>query len=376
MFPALKLLRELIALPSVNPAFLDGSPHLTGEARVAELLAFLAGREGLEIDFQEVFPGRSNLLVRLIPPGGKPRQRILLAPHLDTVCGTAEQFVPVLSRGRLHGRGACDTKGSVAAMAAALLDVASRGARPKETEVVFAGLVDEENGQTGSRHLAASDFRADLAIVGEPTRLDVVSAHKGDLWLRLETRGRAAHGSLPHLGRNAVHEAARLVDLLETTYAGKLRRRRHPLLGHGTISVGSIRGGVQANIVPDECSVIADRRTLPGETESTVRRELAALFRRHKFAVRIHDTKGATCDPLETDPNLPLVQRFLASAGRRRTKGVSFFCDAAPLAAGGTPAIVFGPGDLAQAHTADEWIAVESLERGTAVLTRFLRSLP
>jgi len=376
MSSALKLLRELIALPSVNPAFLAGAPDLTGEKRVADFLAFNADREGLEIEFQEVFPGRSNLLVRLTPPGGKALRSILLAPHLDTVGGTPGQFIPALKNGRLSGRGACDTKGSVAAMFSALLAVASSGLRPKETEIVFAGLVDEENGQTGSRKLAASGFKADLAIVGEPTRLDVITAHKGDLWLRLETRGRSAHGSVPHLGRNAVHTAARVVELLETTYATQLKRRRHPLLGHGTVNVGAIRGGVQANIVPDECSAIIDRRTLPGETESSVCRELAALFRSHKLAVKIHDTKGAPCDPLETDPDHPLVRQFLRSAGKRCTKGVAFFCDAAPLAAAGTPAIVFGPGDLAQAHTADEWIAVESLDRGTAVLTRFLRSLP
>ncbi len=376
MSAAAKLLCDLIALPSVNPAFLPDAPDLTGERRVADFLAFQADRVGLEIEFQEVFPGRPNLLARLTP-AGKISHRILLAPHLDTVGGTAEQFKPVAKNDRIFGRGACDTKGSVAAMFTALLVVAAGKERPKETEIIFAGLVDEENGQSGSRALAASGFKADLAIVGEPTRLEVVSAHKGDLWLRLETRGRSAHGSTPHLGRNAVLEMARVVELLETTYARELARRRaHPLLGHGTINVGAIRGGVQANIVPGECSIIVDRRTLPGEMEASVRRELGALFRKHKLGVTIHDTKDAPCHPTETDPKQPLVQQFLRTAGKRRTLGVAFFCDAAPLSAAGTPSIVFGPGDLAQAHTADEWIAVESLERGTAIFTRFLQSLP
>ena len=370
-----KLLRELIALPSVNPAFLPAGDPLAGEQRVADFLAFTADRVGLEIEFQEVLPGRSNLLARLTPVG-KVSRRVVLAPHMDTVGGTAEQFTPVTKNGRLYGRGACDTKGSVAAMLSAVMNIAQNKQRPAETEIVFAALVDEENGQTGSRKLAASGFKADLAIVGEPTRLQVVTTHKGDLWLRLETHGRSAHGSVPHLGRNAVHTAARVVDLLETTYAAQLRARTHPLLGHGTINVGAIRGGVQANIVPDECSVIVDRRTLPGESEATVRRELAALFRRHQLDVTIHDTKGAPCNATETDPDLPLVRQFLKCAGRRRSIGVAFFCDAAPLSAAGIPSIVFGPGDLAQAHTADEWIALNSLEKGTAVLTRFLQSLP
>jgi acetylornithine deacetylase len=375
MTAAEKLLRELIALPTVNPAFLPDAPTLTGEGRAADLLAAQARKAGLDVSFQEVFPGRANLLARLVP-AGKITRRVLLAPHLDTVCGTPEQFQPVARNGRIYGRGACDTKGSVAAMFAAVLAVAAGGQCPKETEIVFAGLVDEENIQSGSRKLAASGFKADLAIVGEPTRLEVVTAHKGDLWLELETRGRAAHGSMPHLGRNAVGAAARVVGLLETEYAAQLKRRRHPLLGYGTVNVGVIRGGTQANIVPDRCRVTIDRRTLPGESEPGVRRELTNLFRRHKLAVVIHDTKGAVCDPLETDAKLPLVRDFLHCAGRRKTIGVAYFCDASPLAAGGTPGIVFGPGDIAQAHTSDEWISIGSLERGTAILTRFLRSLP
>src|SRR6185437_7290682 len=248
-----KLLCELIALPSVNPAFLPAGDPRAGEQRVADFLAATAARAGLEVEFQEVFPGRSNVLARLAP-AGRTRQRVVLAPHLDTVGGESpELFQPREKGGRLHGRGACDTKGSVAAMLAALTGLTSSPQRPKQTEIVFAGLADEENGQGGSRALVAKGLRADLAIVGEPTRLHVVTAHKGDLWLQLETRGKAAHGSRPELGRNAVHEMARIVDLLETTYAAALRRREHPLLGHPTVSVGAIAGGSQPNIVPDRC---------------------------------------------------------------------------------------------------------------------------
>jgi acetylornithine deacetylase len=372
-----KLLRELIALPSVNPAFLPGHDALTGERRVADFLAFTADRAGLEIEFQKVFPGRSNLLARLTPPG-KITQRIVLAPHMDTVGGTPEQFKPVVKNGRLYGRGACDTKGSVAAMFTALLTVAAKKQRPKQTEIIFAALVDEENAQAGSRALAASGFKADLAIVGEPTRLQVVTAHKGDFWWKLETRGRAAHGATPHLGRNAVHKMARVVDALETEYAAELRKRpRHPLLGHATVNVGTIAGGRQPNIVPDRCEISIDRRTLPGETEAGVRREITSLLRRCGVDAIIADTRGAPCLPMETDANLPLVKQFLRSTGQRRPVGVDFFCDASVLSNdAGIPSLVFGPGDIAQAHTADEWISLRSLERGTALLEKFLRSLP
>ena len=319
---------------------------------MADCLAATAARAGLKVEFQKVLPGRSNLLVRLSPTG-KVKQRILLSPHLDTVDAVSEnQFSPRLKNGRLYGRGASDTKGSVAAMLTALCEIAKSKRRPAETEIVFAGLVDEENAQRGSFALVAGGFKADLAIVGEPTRLQVVTAHKGDVWL------------------------ARIVGLLETTYAAQLRKRRHPLLGHPTISVGSIAGGTQPNIVPAQCVMSADRRTIPGETEATVRREVKTLLRRNKLSATMASVKHAACLPLETNPRLLLVRQFLRCAGQKKPAGVDFFCDASVLSHGGIPSVVFGPGDIAQAHTADEWISLPSLERGKDLIVRFLKSLP
>jgi acetylornithine deacetylase/succinyl-diaminopimelate desuccinylase-like protein len=369
-----RLLRELIALPSVNPAFLPARHPHAGEQRLAEFLAATAAQAGLDVEFQRVSAGRANLLARL-SPRGPARQRLLLVPHMDTVNGEERQFQPSARNGRLFGRGACDTKGPMAAMLMALCDLAQTPQRPAETEIIFVGLVDEEHGQAGSRALAAAGMKADLAIVGEPTSCQVVTAHKGTLWLKLETRGKSAHGSRPELGRNAVHAMARIVDLLQTSYAAALRRRRHPLLGCATINVGAICGGTQANIVPDRCTIHMDRRTLPGETESSVRRELNSLLRRERLpAAFVHD-KLPPCPPLETDPKLPLVARFMRSVGQRRAVGVRYFCDAAVLAQAGIPGVVFGPGDIAQAHTADEWISLSSLERGRQLLLRFLETL-
>jgi acetylornithine deacetylase/succinyl-diaminopimelate desuccinylase-like protein len=413
-----KLLCELIALPSVNPAFLPaGDPH-AGEGRVADFLAATAARAGLEVHFQQVALGpfagrngtngmdgtnggksatpnpqsairnpqsairnpqseaRSNLLATL-RPAGPGRLRVLLAPHLDTVpAASEEQYTPRLDGPRIYGRGACDTKGSVAAMLAALCQLAKHGPLPAETEIVFAGLADEEDLQRGSRSLAAGGFKADLAIVGEPTRLRIVTAHKGSLWLGLATRGKSAHGSRPGLGRNAVLEMARVVCLLETEYARRLRRRRHPLLGCATVNVGVIAGGTQPNIVPASCQIGVDRRTLPGETESSVRAELRALFQERHLRVKIDNQKQAACWPMETDSRLPLVRQFLRVAGQKKAAGVDYFCDASVLARAGTASVVFGPGDIAQAHTAEEWIARKSLETAAALLLKFLRSLP
>jgi acetylornithine deacetylase/succinyl-diaminopimelate desuccinylase-like protein len=246
----------------------------------------------------------------------------------------------------------------------------------KETEIVFAGLVDEENAQEGSRALARSGPKADLGIVGEPTQLKVITAHKGDLWLKLVTRGRAAHGARPELGENAVHTMARVIDLLETKYARSLTGKKHPLLGHATINVGVVRGGTQPNIVPDYCEIQVDRRTVPGENDRAVQREIIRFLREAGLKVELINSKDNSCAALETSPDLPLVRRFMERAGQSKPLGVDFFCDAAPLAAGGTPCVVFGPGNIAQAHTADEWISIRSLERGTDMLTRFLESLP
>jgi succinyl-diaminopimelate desuccinylase len=372
-----RLLLELIARPSVNPAFLPAGDIRAGEAGVADFLEGLAGPGGLDFERSEVLPGRFNVIVRLTP-SATIRQRVLLAPHLDTVGFPVldEQLQPRLDKGRVHGRGACDTKGCVAAMFQALLQVARSGRRPQETEILFVGLIDEENGQAGSRHFALHGPKAALAVVGEPTRLRVVTAHKGDVWLRIKTRGRSAHGATPHRGRNAVLAMARVVEVIEGEYGPSLQQRRHPLLGTATVNVGSIQGGSQPNIVPDECVISVDRRTLPGETEADVRRELRQHLRRHGLAVTFENLRLAPCPPLETEPDLPLVRQLCRSASQRRTWGVDYFCDAAPLSAGGIPSVVFGPGDIAQAHTADEWISVASLDRGTAILENFLRSLP
>ena len=396
-----QLLAELVALPSVNPAFAPASARgaasgrpagrIFGEQKVADFLAAKAAQAGLDVEFQKVFSGRANLIARLLPKN-KSRQTVLLAPHLDTVVADDSQFVPRRRNGRLYGRGACDTKGSVAAMITALGELAQSKSRPQETEIIFAGLVDEEHAQAGSRALAGRlsvlgitrketrgrDTRATatLAIVGEPTRLQLVTAHKGSLWLQLETRGRAAHGATPHLGRNAVHEMARVVDFLETDYAKQLRRRKHPLLGAATVNVGQISGGTQPNIVPAACTILVDRRTLPGESEAGVCREIGARLRARNLRVKISNTKIAPALPLETKMALPLVRHFLRSLGQTRPIGVDYFCDAAVLADAGIPSVVFGPGDIAQAHTADEWISLAELERGKNRLLQFLKSLP
>ena len=375
MSQVVKLLRDLIALPSVNNAFLPpGDPH-AGEELVADYLKNRARKAGLEIETQATNSGRDNLIVRL-KPLGQATHRIILAPHMDTVGGDLDKiFRPTKKGERLHGRGACDTKGSVAVMFHAMEHLAKRD-RPANTEIVFIGFVDEECNQTGSRAFSKLKLKANLALVGEPTRCRVVAAHKGDLWLRLSTRGKAAHGARPELGRNAVHTMAKCIDTIETEYAQNLGKRRHPVLGHPTINTGIVRGGSQPNIVPDVCEADMDRRTLPGESFTTISREIGEVLKKRGLKARLTNVKGYTCPAMETDPTLPMVQQFMRTVRQTKPLGVDYYCDAANIATTGVPAIVWGPGDIAQAHTADEWISIRQLERGMDVLTRFLLSLP
>ena len=371
-----RLLRELVARPSVNPTFLYDRPDLTGEERVAELLEEMARSEGIEVRRQSVLPGRKNLIARL-KPSGKTRSRVMLTPHMDVVPAPEKDFTPRVRNGKMHGRGTCDTKGSVAAFFSAFLELARKGKRPRETEILFVGLVDEEFGQAGSRMLAQKGPKGDLAIAGEPTGLQVVTAHKGNLWLQLKTRGKSAHGSTPQHGKNAIDAMAPILEFLFGDYPKDLGLRTHPLLGSPTVSVGKIIGGTQPNVVPNECVIDLDRRTIPGETEASVKKELIKAFEKRGIPFpEFSKSRSVPCPPLDTDPDLPLVQSFLRAANRRKSRGVPYFTDASPIAMGGTPALVFGPGNIAQAHSADEWVEMAQVDRAQSIVSRFLNSLP
>ncbi len=370
------LLRELVARPSINPTFLENRPDLTGEERVAEFLEEMANSAGIEVRRQPVLPGRKNLMAR-ISPLGKTKHRVMLTPHMDVVPAPEKDFTPRIKQGKMHGRGTCDTKGSVAAFFTAFLELARKGGRPKETEVLFVGLVDEEFGQAGSRMLAQKGPKGDLALAGEPTGLQVVSAHKGNLWLQLKTKGKAAHGSTPQHGRNAIEAMTSVLEFLFREYPNDLKSRTHPLLGSPTLSVGKIRGGSQPNVVPNECVVDLDRRTIPGETEASVRKELIEALKERSIPLpEFSKSRSVPCPPLDTDPDLPFCQSFLRAANKRKTRGVPYFTDASPIAMGGTPALVFGPGNIAQAHSTDEWVEMAQVDRACSIVSKFLKSLP
>lgn len=370
-----RLLCELIEIPSVNPSLPCDDDALKGERRVLEFLEARAAAEGLSSQRMQVLPERENLVLR-IEPRGKIKARVMLTPHLDVVPANQEAFKPEIKMGRIFGRGACDTKGSVAAFFHAFLKLAKKNNRPQNTEILFVGLIDEEFAQAGSRALAAQGPKADLAIAGEPTNLKVVSAHKGSLWMKLGTEGKSAHGATPQYGINAIDRMSAVIQVLTKDYAQLLSTKEHPLLGSPSLSIGRIRGGSQPNVVPDSCEIDLDRRTLPGETQETVEREMKRLFRRKGIGVlRLSSSRSAPCPALETDSGLPLVQSFLKACKRRRTIGVPYFTDASPISMGGTPAIIYGPGNIAQAHAKTEWVSQLEVERAEQSIFRFLSCL-
>ncbi|HEY5791950.1 MAG TPA: M20 family metallopeptidase [Chthoniobacterales bacterium] len=360
-----ELAQALIRIPSVNPdGETDGSE--TGEKACAEFVAAFCESFGGEAALPEVLPGRPNVVVRF--PSAAPRKsRILFAPHTDTVSVagmTVAPFAAELREGKIWGRGASDTKGPMAAMLWALHESRELLAELPH-EIWFAGLMGEEAGLHGSKALAA-ETAFDFVIVGEPTGLRTVNCHKGQVRLTLATAGKACHASQPERGENAIYKMLDLAACVRDEIAPELERQTHPLLGHSTISLGTIRGGSKVNIVPDQCRAQVDIRLVPGFSADAAIRRLREVCP----DVQIDASLSA---PLQTSENHPLVQK-LVEAGAPCT-GAPWFCDAAAFAEKGVPAVAIGPGSIEQAHTADEWIAVSDLEAGVDFFRRFLRSL-
>lgn len=366
---AVELLQELIRIPSVNP---EGDPgtEFTGEQAVAEWLAAWLRREFPDalVELRDVLPGRPNVVARFSDGGGK-KPRLLFAPHTDTVSVvgmTIDPFCGEVRDGRVWGRGASDTKGTMAAMLWALRE--SRDRLPSlGHEIWFAGLCGEEAGQYGARTLAGQE-RFDFVIAGEPTGLDAVIAHKGALWLKLTTRGRAVHAAEPERGENAIYKMADVIRCIRDEIPGVLGGTRHALLGHATVSAGTVNGGSKINIVPDTCSAEVDIRYLPGD--ETVLERVSAKLRATCPDIEIEHTASK---PMLTDASHPVV-RILQECGSQ-IKGSSWFSDGGVFAAQGTPSIALGPGSIAQAHTGDEWMGIRDLETGVSFLRGFISRL-
>lgn len=365
------LLRQLISTPSVNPAFTDG----TGEGALAREVASYLRDLGAEVRTEEVLAGRPNVLAYL----GERGPRLLLSAHLDTVQTTGMTVPPFAGEvrdGRLFGRGACDTKASLAAMLVALREAVRRGRLA--CRVTFAALVDEEVGFAGSKALAASKPQADGAVFGEPTDLRLVVAHKGVLRFYVRTVGRAAHSATPELGVNAIDGMLAVAPLLCTVPEPV---PHHPLLGRPTVCLTEIQGGVGRNTVPDRCWLHVDRRLLPGEDGERVwaalRDRVGESEQAKRFAGSVEVEAPYLLAPAMETPGDAWVLQALEGAvqavvGSAVRTAAPYATDAGYVAAAGVPCMVFGPGSATEAHTAAESVPLDQVELAARIFYELL----
>ncbi|TAM82053.1 MAG: M20 family peptidase [Acidobacteria bacterium] len=374
--PVIQTLADLIRINSVNPAYPNGRPELEIQQYI---LNFFASR-GIETWEQEVLPGRPNVIARI--SGRSQSARTIFEAHVDTAGVenmTIPPFEPVVRNGGMYGRGACDTKAGLAAMMHAAADLKTSGKTPA-SEVWVVAAADEEHSFRGVAKLC-ENIQASAAVVAEPTEMKIAIASKGCLRFRIVTRGKSAHSSEPHLGANAIEHMARVIDML-VKYAKRVQFPTHPLVGSPTLNVGLIEGGTQVNAVPESCWIEIDRRLVPGEQSDAVldaiKQELSGLRGANHDLEVIVEPAVLQDWPLETPANSAIVLRAsqaLKDAGLDpEPVGVPFGSDASKLSMAGIPSIVIGPGSIAQAHTEEEFVELDQVEKAFEVYRQLMAS--
>ena len=374
------LTQELIAIPSVNPFAPDveGAPAPavgSREHEVAERFGEMLAEAGCEVRFDEVSPGRPNVIGTL--KGAKPGPTVLLAGHLDTVGVNEydEPFNPVVANGRIYGRGSCDMKAALAAFVEVARVIHESGVE-FAGELMIAGIADEEDRMAGSLHWAEVGPTPDFAIVGEPTSLTVCPAHKGQLGMYIRTFGKAVHSSLRAQGVNAIEKMADVIGAFGGYNDELIARPHHPLVGHATFSVGVINGGEIMSTVPDFCQIEVDRRMIPGETPDGVEAEYRALLdplagNDPEFRYEI---EGPTmyARVLDTDLGNAVVATTIAEveAVTGAPAVVEAFTGSTDAPNFGCPAVILGPGSLAQAHSLDEYVAIDEVIAAARIYLR------
>jgi acetylornithine deacetylase len=374
--PCISLLRELVSIDSVNPSLVPGA---AGEGQVAGAIATHMRACGMDVELQEVEPGRPNVVGIL--EGREPGPTLMYCGHMDTVGveGMPAPFAPQEHNGRLYGRGAQDMKSGLAAMIDAVRVAAGRGfARGR---IVVAAVIDEEYASIGADALV-SRWKADLAVVTEPTDLRIGVAHKGFAWLEVETRGRAAHGSRPRDGRDAIMRMGRVLHRLEALDRELQARPPHPLMGTASLHASLIGGGRELSSYPDRCVLQMERRTVAGEAGNDAAREvgdiLAVLAREDpEFEAEARLTFARPAYEIPSAHGLPdALGAQLATLGHPVEKvGMSFWTDAAVLGEAGIPTVLFGPGG-AGLHGPEEYVTVADVVACRDVLALLAANLP
>jgi acetylornithine deacetylase len=356
----LPLLRDLIAANSINPSLVPGAP---GEAEAAEVVRAAMAGAGLDVVLQEAAPGRPNVIGVL--EGREPGPSLMFCGHLDTVGveGMTDPFVPRESHGRLYARGSQDMKGGVASMVAAAGVLAKHWTRGR---IIVAAVVDEEYESLGAEALV-KDWHADAAIVTEPTDLGLAIGHKGFAWLQIVTHGKAAHGSRPEDGRDAIARMGRVLTALEGRDRELRAQPPAAFQGTGSLHASLISGGRELSSYPDRCTLEMERRTVATEDSDTVLREVNTILERLRrddpeFRAEARLVTYRPAHRLAADhPLTGAVAASLARAGRSATPmGMSFWTDAAILSAAGTPSVLLGPGG-AGLHSTEEYVTVDDV---------------
>ena len=357
------LLADLVRIDSINPDMVEGA---AGEGEIARFVAGWLENAGLEVEVEEVGPGRFNTVG--IARGSGGGKALLLNAHLDTVgvAGMERPFEPSVENGRLHGRGSYDMKAGLAAIMLAGADAAEAGLRG---DVIVTAVADEEVASIGSARIAER-YRADAAIVSEPTELRLALAHKGFVGFEIETKGRAAHGSRPDLGVDAIAHMGHVLVGIEELDRRLRAEPTHRLLGSGSLHASVIEGGQEFSSYPERCLLKGERRTIPGETDAQVERELRDLLGEIEGEIRTVVAR----EPFETAQDAPIAELVARHAGGPEVVGVPFWADSALLAAADIPTVVFGPAGEG-AHAVDEWVDLASAERCAEIYAAVAREL-
>ncbi len=359
--PCVRLLRQLVAIDSVNPSLVPGA---RGETAVGAAVADQLRGLGLYVNLLEVAPGRPNVVGVL--EGRSPGPSLMFCGHIDTVGveGMETPFTGDIRDGRLYGRGSQDMKGGVAAMIDAARVVRDRGW--DRGRLIVAAVVDEEYASIGADALVR-EWRADAAVVTEPTDLQIGVGHKGFAWIEVETRGRAAHGSRPREGRDAIFRMGRVLRRLEELDRALQGRPAHPIMATASLHASTIHGGHEWSIYPDRCALQVERRTVTGESAQMAEQELLTILeelRREDPEFSGSATLVFARSPYETPANHPLPALLRQLSARRAVDaapvGMSFWTDAAILGEAGIPSVLFGPGG-AGLHSVEEYVNVEDV---------------
>jgi acetylornithine deacetylase len=356
-----KLLSDLVSINSINPDLVPGSP---GEAEVARYIVDWLKHAGLEVELIEIVSGRPNVVGIARGTGGG--KTLLLNGHMDTVgvAGMTDGHQPRIDGDRLYGRGAYDMKGG---LAACMIAAAAAQRQTLRGDVIFMGVIDEEYASVGTMDLAQR-YQADGAIVAEFTELQLILAHRGFVWLEVETIGKAAHGSRPDLGVDAIVKMGKVLIEIEKLDQRLRSNPTHPLLGSGSLHASLVQGGQELSSYPEQCLLSVERRTLPGETPEAVEDELTQIvesLRQTDPSFNAVVRRGIHRSPLETREDAAIVRALQvasvqALAHPSQISGVPFWTDAAILSAAGIPSVLFGPSGSG-AHAMEEWVDLESV---------------